>query len=130
MDRGRIDVYPGDWDEYAEWKRRRAAEVEAAAPAAATEDVRAERKETKRREAEERNRRYRERREFEQRLGPLEQEIAALEERRREIDASLADPAVYRDPARAKETGRSKVEVEARLEALYRAWVEAADTTP
>ncbi|HKQ60933.1 MAG TPA: ABC transporter C-terminal domain-containing protein, partial [Candidatus Polarisedimenticolaceae bacterium] len=85
-----------------------------------------QRREERRREAEERNRRYREERARQDRLAPLETEISRLETRLRELDARLADPAVYRDPQRAREAGQGRLETREQLERLYAQWEAAA----
>jgi ATP-binding cassette subfamily F protein 3 len=119
----RVELLPGDYDEFVTWKRRRAAEAPTAEPPARAEErPRRQRKEERRRTAEERNRLYRERRAVEGKLAPLEAEIAELEERLRELDRRLADPGVYADPSRAAEAGRTRAEAEARLEGLYAKW--------
>ena len=120
---GRIELQPGDYDEYVEWQRRRVAERE-------TTEVEdrppGERKAAKRRAAEERNRLYRERQVAQKQLAPIEGEIADLERRVRELEAQQVDPRVYRDPARAGEVGRRKTEAGARLEELYSEWESLA----
>ena len=125
---GKVDVYPGDYDTFVERRRRVEAEDEAAADAADDEPARARQgaRELKRAEAEERNRRYREKQAAEQRLAPIEAEIAAIEERVRELAALQADPSVYRDARRAKDIGRERQEAEERLGALYSRWEEIA----
>jgi ATP-binding cassette subfamily F protein 3 len=120
---GGMEVVPGDYDEFAEWTRRRDAASPAPAPdAGAGEKARQDRKEAKRREAAERNRLYRERRAVEERLAPIEAEIAELEDRVRALEREQADPAVYRDPSQAAEVARTKAEAEARLDALFAEW--------
>jgi ATP-binding cassette subfamily F protein 3 len=125
---GKVDVYPGDYDTFVERRRRVEAEDEAAADAADNEPARARQgaRELKRAEAEERNRRYREKQAAEQRLAPIEAEIAAIEERVGELAALQTDPSVYRDARRAKDIGRERQEAEERLRALYSRWEEIA----
>jgi ATP-binding cassette subfamily F protein 3 len=125
---GKVDVYPGDYDTFVE--RRRRVEEESAEAADAADDepagARQRARDLKRAEAEERNRRYREKQAAEQRLAPIEAEIAAIEERVRELAALQADPAVYRDARRAKDIGRERQEAEERLRARYSRWEEIA----
>ena len=123
--RGGSETVPGDYDEFAEWKRRRAFDRDEPQPDAEPSS-RGDRREEKRREAAERNRRYRERRAVERRLEPLEAEIAELEARLRELEQRQADPEVYRDPVRASEIGHAKAAAEARLEVLYAEWENLA----
>jgi ATP-binding cassette subfamily F protein 3 len=126
FDRGRIDVVPGDYDEYsASCVRSADREQETGAPASRLSD-RAARAEERRREAEERNRRYRERRSVEQRLGPLEARIGELERRLAELRALQAAPGLYEDSARAAEIGRDAALAERDLARLYEEWEAAA----
>jgi ATP-binding cassette, subfamily F, member 3 len=126
FDRGRIDVVPGDYDEYVAWRARSAdREQETGAPASRISD-RAARAEERRREAEERNRRYRERRSVEQRLGPLETRIGELERRLADLRTLQAAPGLYEDPARAAEIGRDAALAERDLARLYEEWEAAA----
>jgi ATP-binding cassette subfamily F protein 3 len=128
---GGLIRYPGDYDEYLEWKARREAERQEreperpVEPAAAT--ARQVRREAKRREAEARNRRYRERKAIEDRLGPVETRIAEVERRIGELERMQADPAVYSDPDRAREVAREKSDAESRLANLYAEWEELAE---
>ncbi len=126
---GSLVVYPGDYDTFLE--RKASAESEAAPRDDARDDLRRKERErsrdAKRAEAEERNRRYRERKAIEERLAPVEDAIAALESRVREIDDALASPDVLRDGARAKALGRERAEAGARLDSLYARWEELAE---
>jgi ATP-binding cassette subfamily F protein 3 len=126
---GKIDLYPGDYDTYLERHRRVEAEATretADAPSGEASRARQLSREARRAEAEERNRRYRERQAVATRLAPIEAEIAALEERVRELSALQADPSVYRDARRAREVGRERQEAEESLGRLYARWEEAA----
>jgi len=75
---GRVQLHPGDYDEYMLWKERRSAEAGPAEPEENGGSVTAGRlrREEKRRQAEERNLRYRERRQVERRLEPVEEKIS------------------------------------------------------
>ena len=109
-------------------------------------------KEQKRREAEERNRRYQARKAGEQpkadpgsspgqavrpdRLSPqalqkhynqLERAILKKEAEQAELEAALADAALYEDADRAKETTEAYGAVQSELKALYAQWEEAAE---
>jgi ATP-binding cassette subfamily F protein 3 len=55
----------------------------------------------------------------------LEEEVARLEERIRDIDASLADPAAWKDGARTRELTLAREEARRVLDGRYAAW-EAA----
>jgi ATP-binding cassette subfamily F protein 3 len=123
---GRAILHPGDYDSYLEDVARRApSPVDAGVEEMAS--MRRQKKETRRAEAEERNRQYRVRRELEQRLGPVESEIARLEERLREITALQTDPEIYTDPVRAAEVARERSEAETRLQKLYAEWESLAE---
>jgi ATP-binding cassette subfamily F protein 3 len=132
---GRVELLPGDYDEWVEWKRRRAAEAPVAAAAgetdpreAARQRPRDDRKEARRREAEERNRRYRAERAVRDRLRPLEARIAELEQSVRALELQQADPDVYADPSRAADVGRRKAQAESALRGLYEEWEALASS--
>jgi ATP-binding cassette subfamily F protein 3 len=127
IENGRLALVPGDYDEFLEWKRRRAEERPAPPVVAPDGAARRDRREDRRREAEDRNRLYRERRAAEERLAPLEAAIARLEERVRELERRQADPLIYRDPLEAAAVGRERASAWAALEALYAEWERAAD---
>jgi len=129
---GKVELQPGDYDEYQEWKSRRAAEE---APASlpgdsGAPDPRQDRRDARRKQAEERNRLYRERRAVELKLEPIESEIERLERRVGELVALQSDPEVYRDSDRAAEIGREKIEAEGRLAQLYADWEAIAVDLP
>jgi ATP-binding cassette subfamily F protein 3 len=125
---GQVEVYPGDYDAWLEKKHGQEALADAALDP--RERDRARDREARRAEAEERNRRYRHRKAHEERLAPVEAEIARIEERLRALTEAQSDPALYRDPARAKEVGRDKAEAEARLAVLYQEWEALAAELP
>jgi ATP-binding cassette subfamily F protein 3 len=128
---GRIEVFSGDYDAWLEKKRDLAASEAVPDSAAATKERdRAREREAKRAEAEERNRRYRDRKAHEERLAPVEAAIAQTESRLRQLTEAQADPAVFRDAARAREVGRDRAEAEARLAELYREWESLATDLP
>jgi ATP-binding cassette subfamily F protein 3 len=125
---GRVQLHPGDYDEYMLWKERRLAEADASEPEEAGGSVTAGRlrREEKRRQAEERNLRYRERRQVELRLKPVEEKISELEQCLERLQRSQADPAVYSNPDRAREVGAERSEAERRLQELYAEWERLA----
>ena len=55
----------------------------------------------------------------------LEEEVSRLEERIREIDASLADPAAWRDGPRTRDLTLSRDEARRALDERYAVWEEA-----
>ena len=121
---GAVHVHPGDYDAWAE---RAAGRSEEAVPPPVVATVERDRdRELRRQEAEERNRRYRERVAIERRLAPVEADIAALEERLRELGAAQSDPATYRDAQRARELAHERADAEGKLADLYRRWEDLA----
>lgn len=122
---GGLEVHPGGYEDFAAFRARRAAE-EAAPVAGPPAADRSRSRSDKRRQAEERNRAYRRRRAHEERLAPLEGEIAELERLLEEADRRQADPEVYRHPERAAEVARTRGEHEARLARAYERWESAA----
>jgi ATP-binding cassette, subfamily F, member 3 len=125
---GRATIYPGDYDTFLE---RHGGDAGAAADAPSAHEPRRDgKREARRAEAEERNRRYRMRRVFEEKIGPVEAEIEKLERRAREIEAAQADPGTYRDASTAREIGREKTEIDARLRSLYALWGSLAEEAP
>ncbi len=147
---GRVDTYAGTLDEYlySMAERRKAEEGSgvaavtamskvasvgsnagasaAAAAAAAAGKSREDDKARKRREAEERARRN-------QKLGPLEKQVAQLEARIAELEtaqaarsAELADPAVYADDGRRRKLLGEYQQGQEKLEELNARWETAA----
>ena len=55
----------------------------------------------------------------------LEEEVAALEERIREIDAALADPAAWKDGPRTRELTLARDGARRTLDERFAAWEEA-----
>jgi ATP-binding cassette subfamily F protein 3 len=127
---GRVDVQPGDYDTFLERCAARQAAGATGVAAATGPRPEGDRRAERRAEAEERNRRYRERRALEDRLAPLEDEIAGLEERLRTLTDSQADPVVYASPDRAAEVAREKRRVEEELADRYSRWEAIADEEP
>ncbi len=60
-------------------------------------------------------------------LKKTEDEIQTLETRNQEIDALLATPEVYRDPAACMELNKEKTGIAASLETLYETWEALAE---
>ena len=123
---GRATLFPGDYDTFLE----RHARDEASVPRDEEVRLRDPKRDSKRAEAEERNRRYREQRAFDARIGPIEAEIDRCETRLKEIEALQADPAIYRDPDRARELGREKADLDAQLSDLLQQWERLARESP
>ena len=130
---GAVDTYAGTLDEYlySMAQRRLAQEqaetAQAAGPAGAQAPAktREEDKARKRREAEDRARRN-------QKLGPLEKQVATLEARISELEVAqagrsteLADPAVYADDARRRRLLGDYQQGQEKLEELTGRWESA-----
>jgi ATP-binding cassette, subfamily F, member 3 len=64
------------------------------------------------------------------RLQRLEKEMARLNERKAAIEAKLADPAIYQDPAALKAALLDQAYVAKELEQTESEWLEWADTAP
>ncbi|MCZ7640380.1 MAG: ABC transporter C-terminal domain-containing protein [Verrucomicrobia bacterium] len=84
------------------------------------------RKEQRRLAAEARQAQSRLKREVQQQVKVLEDEIAALEAREKELVAELESPATYAERGRAVEINRELAELHERLPGLHTAWEEAA----
>ena len=123
---GTVQHYAGDYDSYVE---RHAEGVTAGdVPAVpAGESSRYRKKDARRLEAEDRNRRYREEQEHRKKLGPIEVEIAALEQTVERLAAAQSDPRVYSDPDRAADVAREKKAAAEKLGELYASWEKLAD---
>ena len=126
---GRVTVYPGDYDTFLE---RHGGDHDGAgsSPPAPEEVLRSQRRELRRAEAETRNKRFRERQAYEARIRPLEDEIDHIERRLKAIEVLQADPAIYRDAHRAKELGRERAELGAKLGELNARWERLAAENP
>jgi len=126
---GRVETYPGTLDEYmySMAQRRLGIEEQPARPAAAaaTKASRDDDKARKRREAEARQKRA-------ARLGPLEKQVAQLEERIATLEAEqkvrsaeLSDPSVYDDAARRNKLLADFQTAQDKLEELTGRWETA-----
>ncbi len=123
---GRIEDYPGGFDDWREWDARREAEGDreqgtgdrgqpAVAPSTPKPATGLSKNEQRRREAE---------------LRRLEERIHALEARIAEIEALLGDPALYAagaDAARPKALAAERDAAQAELAAAYAAWEKVGE---
>jgi ATP-binding cassette subfamily F protein 3 len=57
----------------------------------------------------------------------LEADIAAAEQRLREIEQALADPDIYKDAQKVKETTQGFEDIKVKLQTLYEHWEEAVE---
>lgn len=148
---GRLTHYPGGYDYYLEKTRQAARDgltssgigigLDIDGPSARPANLPgrptpapsvaaptgASRKEQKRLEAEARQARLREKRELQRRVRMLEEEIAALESREKELVAALEQPETYANPGQAMAVNRELLDVHHRLPALHADWEQAAE---
>ena len=123
VDRGRLAVHVGNYDDYLERKAGVAAEPERAAPSAdeprapAPSPPRAAPPPSRKGLA-------REIKAIKERLQAVEAQIAAIERRLEEIGTALADPGLYRDGERAREIAQSRKEAEQKVAWLMKEWEE------
>ena len=139
---GRLQAFDGDLDDYREWLfktklgkadaplpavTRNAAEKPAAAATAS--ESREDRQERRRLEAEERQRLFALKKPIESRIKRLDEQMVKLNARKAEVDAKLADPAIYGDAN--KETLKALILDQAylskELEQLETEWLEQQD---
>jgi ATP-binding cassette subfamily F protein 3 len=129
---GGILPHPGNLDDWLYHQRQleEAARAGGEGPVGGDGAARAEaaggERDRKRAEAEARNARYRREKPLREELQRLEARIAALEATAREAEASLADPALYQDFARARPHIERKAAAEAELAARYADWERVA----
>ncbi|MBP7146835.1 MAG: ABC-F family ATP-binding cassette domain-containing protein [Acidobacteria bacterium] len=122
---GAAEGLDGGWRGWLEWRAARR-EARRAADAGAGGEPHERSRLGRRARAEalqERNRRLRPLRENVERL---EGAISAAEERLREVDAALADPATHADGERMRSLARERDALERELAALYPEWEHAA----
>ncbi|MBC7171440.1 MAG: ABC-F family ATP-binding cassette domain-containing protein [Polyangiaceae bacterium] len=132
VDGGRVDVYPGTFDDYIA-----ACQLRDAAPAAATQTQspdadskrpnREEEKARKRDEARLRSERNKKLRPLERRIAELEARIAKLEEAQKKRTDELSDPAVYQDAARRDALMQAFSREKAELEVATDTWMEVQE---
>lgn len=136
---GRAEVFSGN---YSEWHARHSSRERERREAETAEKDAKERAERKRREAEEAKKK--EQRDAAASAGSgkkgmrsslermtteqLEQKIETVERRIRELDASLADPVVWKDAAKSAKLGDERAKAVAELEPLEFEWSRRAET--
>ena len=128
---GRLQPFDGDLDDYRDWLFKTKLGKSEAPETAATKQAgdtgtREDRQERRRMEAEERQRMSALRKPIESRLKRLDEQIATLSARKGEVDATLADPAIY-DDARKDELKAlilDQASLSKELEQLETEWLE------
>ncbi len=130
---GRLQPFDGDLDDYRDWLfKTKLNKTDAPLPAKsdgmtpAAAPAREDRQERRRLEAEERQRLSALKKPIESRIKRLDEQIAKLTARKSEIDARLADPAIY-DEANKEELKTLIVDqayVAKELEQLETEWLE------
>ncbi len=115
--------YIGNYDYYLEKKDELTLRCSSGTAVKETSDVPSQTKVSWQRQKEETARR----RKRENDLKKMETDIAALEEKCREIDEMLVLPEVATDPSKCMELSREQANMQIRLEELYEQWAILAD---
>ena len=123
---GRLRVYEGNYSDYLRLKELHVESgsgqaLPASTPAEADAPQRKS-KEQKRLEAELRQTHSKERQRLKSRVETLEHEIGRIEAEKERLEALLADPTLYQQPARAAECQKAHAELSKGLPDLYKAW--------
>jgi ATP-binding cassette subfamily F protein 3 len=138
---GRLQPFDGDLDDYKDWLFKtklgkseaslpsaggRTADKGDAAPAAAVSESREDRQERRRQEAEERQRLSAMKKPIESRIKRLDEQMAKLNARKSEVDAKLADSAIYDDANKEalKQLILDQAYIAKELEQLETEWLE------
>lgn len=119
---GRVEVFPGNLDDYlTTWQGLKASQPAKAVLAKPRKD-----KLRRRQEAVRRQRLAAATRELKDRLLELEGQVAEAEARLEALSAALANPRTYQDPEQARSLSLELGQAKARLSSLNEAWSEAA----
>lgn len=118
---GAIKNFPGNYSNFIERRAAEAMTEEETARSRAAE-ARSDKRADRRAEAEERNRLYRARKIFVDRIEELEREIASIEARISEIDASLCDPEIASRAQAIGDLMKERRAAEDRRGELYDEW--------
>ncbi len=130
---GKVDVYPGSFDDYIASCQLRdeapatATTAETREPEAAKKRNRDEEKARKRDEAQRRSERNKKLRPLERRVAELEARIAKLEKEQAERTEQLADPALYEDAAKRDALLAAFTRAKAELEVATDTWMEVQE---
>jgi len=116
---GRIDAQPGDLDD---WSRRRAAAAAESAPASSRASGGGQGTQARRERAWQREQRDKVLGPIKRAIAELEQRIAQLEQEKKTVEAQLADPALFSDPARSTPLVTAYRDASRKLDELYARW--------
>ena len=116
---GRIDAQPGDLDD---WSRRRAAAIAEAPPPSSRAPGGGQGVQARRERAWQREQREKVLGPIKRAVAELEQRIAQLEQEKKRVEAQLADPALFADPARSKPLVTAYRDASHKLDELYARW--------
>ena len=116
---GRIDAQPGDLDD---WSRRRAAAAAEAAPASSRASGGGQGMQARRERAWQREQRDKVLGPIKRAIAELEQRIAQLEQEKKTVEAQLADPTLFSDPARSTPLVTAYRDASGKLDELYARW--------
>ncbi len=116
---GRLTPHLGDYDDYLATKERAEPETPDEATSARPEPEKIRRRRAPRVSPEVR--------ELRRRLGEVEAQIAALEERLRDLGEALADPGLYTDGERVRAIALERKSAEERVAWLLREWEELSE---
>ena len=113
---GELYQSEGGWQEYLEERAQRLAPpVEAVNQTQKRRELRAEREQTRERQARARQ------------IAELETQIAELETAKAQMEEAMADPALYADEGRARQSVLDYNEMTQRLERLFEQWAQLAE---
>ena len=126
VDGGRIQPFDGDLDDYRDWLATRRAEVAAAAACPDQTADKAARKADRAQAAADRQARLVARRPLVKEIEQIDKRLAAWNKEKAEIDARLADPALYTGPQAGEVPALNKrqAELAERIEEAELRWLE------
>jgi ATP-binding cassette subfamily F protein 3 len=126
VDGGRIQPFDGDLDDYRDWLATRRAEVAAAAACPDQAADKAARKADRAQAAADRQARLAARRPLVKEVEQIDKRLAAWNKEKAEIDARLADPALYSGPQAGEVPALNKrqAELAERIEEAELRWLE------
>ncbi len=119
---GKAGPFDGDLEDYRTWlaEDRRGGQRE-------REETRSDRREQRRQAAEERTRLAAQRRPLERQLKELEQRLERLHQEQNQLEARLADPAIYQDKPQLRETLQRQGQLVGEISQEEEAWMKIAE---